>query len=390
MKAFWEWLKSLFVRSAVQSPPSPIENVSPIPLPPQPPGKPVVPLSWEKNQPAREAWSVNLYGLVESYLSMLEEAKDIIAIRPDYANLNNSQKITVWCELFSAIAYYECGWDPKASSQDVGTSDKNTWSVGLLQLSVVDQESYKIPFGYNFVDLQDPYKNLRLGVAIMATIAAKHKKVLIPAGESGVYWATIHPGGKYDKTLAISQMVQKLSLASQPQPQVPPISSQPPIIPPVDNSGIPGRKWFLDRLGWTEYDHDAELSKGWVLTHYCKDYKTVIGTEHAWCGMSLATALHSDGYSYALDCEAASAWDDYGIAVDWKRLGIKLGDIICIRHASGGRHVTTAYRDHAIGELVADCLGGNQGDSICVKRYQLNPAVESHDTIVAVRRPVKA
>lgn len=390
MKAFWEWLKSLFARPPQTTPqpavPPPIENVSPVDLP----IAPLCPLSWEKNHTERFTWSVRVYNLVDAYFSQLDQAKDIVAIRPDYASLSPGQKRTVWCELFSAIAYYECGWGPKAVAKaDVAGTD----SIGLLQLSVEDQESYKLPFGYNATDLQDPSKNLRLGVAIMAKLAVEFKKIIFGVGEHGLYWATLHPGGKNDKTASIKSMVQKLSVNavnSSPQLPNPPLSNPAPIIPPGDNSEVPARKWFLDRLGWTEFDHDKELSKGWALTHECKDYTTVIGDGHAWCGMSLATALHSDGYDYPLDCEAAAAWDDYGIAVDWKSLGIKLGDIICIRHASGGRHVTTAYRDHAIGEMVIDCLGGNQGDSICVKRYQLNPAVELHDTIVTVRRPVKA
>ena len=35
------------------------------------------------------------------------------------------------------------------------------------------------------------------------------------------------------------------------------------------------------RLGWTEFDHDAEIAKDWPLVGL--NYKTVIGTSHAWC-----------------------------------------------------------------------------------------------------------
>jgi hypothetical protein len=69
--------------------------------------------------------------------------------------------------------------------------------------AVVDQTNYRLSFGYSFADLQDPIKNLHLGVAIMARQIDRHGKLFIPVGESGVYWSTLHPGGKHDKSAAI-------------------------------------------------------------------------------------------------------------------------------------------------------------------------------------------
>lgn len=148
----------------------------------------------------------------------------------------------------------------------------------------------------------------------------------------------------------------------------------------------PWRDWFVARLGWTEFTHDKELSVGWKLTKYCKSYKTVIGEEHAWCGMSLATALDSCGYAYPEQCETASEWDKYGEAIDRSKDGIPQGAIITIRHANGGRHVTTANRRHEVGEAVLEALGGNQSSSINITTYSLAPG---RDSIVAVRWPVK-
>lgn len=157
---------------------------------------------------------------------------------------------------------------------------------------------------------------------------------------------------------------------------------------------MPWRDWFIARKGWTEFDHDKELSKGWPL---CKlNYTTVIGAIHAWCGMSLATALHSCGYAIPNDAAWAPNWDGYGTAIDWKKKGIPKGAIVRIKHATTDvhgvhdAHVTTADRDHAPGETILDALGGNQGDSIKVSRFSVAGNAHDQDEIMWVGWPVKA
>jgi hypothetical protein len=151
----------------------------------------------------------------------------------------------------------------------------------------------------------------------------------------------------------------------------------------------PWRDWFLARLGWTEFNHDKELSLGWPLVGL-PGYKTVIGPDHAWCGMSLATALHSCGFKIPNSAAWAPVWDHYGTPIDWKTKGIPMGAIIRIRHPGGGAHVTTANRDHAPGEMLIDCLGGNQGDSIKVSRFDVEGNAHGHDEIASVCWPVEA
>lgn len=142
----------------------------------------------------------------------LDSASDITQFCPPYRNLSGDQKLNVWAEIFAATSYYESDWDPTATSVDNGTqSDKNTWSVGLLQLSVVDQKNYNLDFGDYFSDLQDPLKNLTLGVAIMARQIESYGQVLIPVGGSGLYWSTLHPGGKADQSAKIEAETGKLS-----------------------------------------------------------------------------------------------------------------------------------------------------------------------------------
>ncbi len=157
----------------------------------------------------------------------------------------------------------------------------------------------------------------------------------------------------------------------------------------MDTTLHPWRKWFSDRLGWTEFNHDKELSAGWPLVGL-PQYHTVIGMAHAWCGMALATALSSAGYAFPKSAAGAHNWDHYGTAIDWKTHGIPLGAVVRIKHHTGGAHVTTADRNHSAGETILDALGGNQGDSIRVSRFNVSGNHAGHDEIMWVGWPVLA
>lgn len=158
---------------------------------------------------------------------------------------------------------------------------------------------------------------------------------------------------------------------------------------PAPRGPAPWRDWFLSRLGWTEFDHDAELSKGWPLVKL-PQFHTVIGILHAWCGMSLATALHACGYKIPAGAAGAQNWDGYGESIDWKKNGIPRGAVVRIRHHTGGAHVSTADRDHAPGEQVAQLLGGNQGNGIRVSVFNVSGVANGHDEVAYVGWPVKS
>lgn len=150
--------------------------------------------------------------IIATNFTALDKANDVTTFCPKYKSLNQNQKINLWADLFASTAYYESAWNPKSYSVDVGTSSNaDTWSVGLMQMSVIDQDSYNIHLGFNFSDLQDPIKNLQLSVAIMARQVTKYGKIMIPVGGSGLYWATLHPGGKYDESAAIAKMTKRLT-----------------------------------------------------------------------------------------------------------------------------------------------------------------------------------
>ncbi len=155
----------------------------------------------------------------------------------------------------------------------------------------------------------------------------------------------------------------------------------------IQQSDMPWRQWFLERFGWTEFNHNAELAKGWPLVGL-PQYKSVIGKTHAWCGMALATALHSCGLTIAKGAAGAANWSGYGTSIGWRHVGIPQGAIVVIRHFHGGHHVTTADRDHKVGEAVLQALGGNQHDSINVTHFNVSGNHAGHDEIIYVGWPI--
>lgn len=173
---------------------------------------PYLPLSWEVGHRERKAWSDYLINQIANFhFESFDKAKDAVKLYDRYESLKKWQKVNLWAEFICSLCYYECSWDQLQNSVDVGTNgDIDTYSVGLMQLSVVDQKNYKIRLGYKFKDLQDPIKNLNLGLKIMTQIIKNKGIVMVPKG-SNPYWAVICPGGKYDKSSEILARVKKLT-----------------------------------------------------------------------------------------------------------------------------------------------------------------------------------
>lgn len=205
--------------------PTPVESV---PLPSY--GK----LSWEKNHPERKAWSEFVFGVFEKELfAAFDSAKDAKRICPKYAALTRSQKILIWGELISAMAYFESGWSPvsRMTETTMGidpVTGKRVESEGLLQLSYQDVPNYgsvlKSPLckidwqkdkNLSATDpkktILDPYINLECGLRILANQVAKKGNVIL---SSGVYWSVIKDGGKYSKVQPILKMVSDTGLCN--------------------------------------------------------------------------------------------------------------------------------------------------------------------------------
>lgn len=181
-------------------------------------------LSWIKSyftKPAPSKWSSyewqwhdNLKMMLDSKVDTLGAASDILDIRPDFKILTHDEKVEVFCEFFKWLAYFESSWNPKSKSVDVGSKfDMNTWSVGLLQVSVCDQKNLNLYLDYDYDSLLMPLPNLSLGLAIMCNQVRKRGKIIIPKGQKGnpsLYWATLSPGNPNDRSDQIIKKVKSL------------------------------------------------------------------------------------------------------------------------------------------------------------------------------------
>ncbi len=208
------FFRTLFTPSSIQRPgpaqpgnstlpPAPI---SPAPMPPSTkPTEGYMPLSWEHSEtPERAEWSQAVSSLMDSFLTNLEKAADLSQFFPKYNAYTRLERVKAWAELWVATAYYESGWNPKSASVDVGTAnDKDTYSVGLWQMSVIDQQSYNLPFGYHYYDLLTVYPNAHLSIAILARQCAKRGKIVV---DSSPYWAVLYHGN-YDRVNEIKKRV---------------------------------------------------------------------------------------------------------------------------------------------------------------------------------------
>lgn len=181
---------------------------------PTPPTKPIV-LDWEEDHPERAAWTTALIADLTTNFKSFDVATDANKFCPKYTQLSAVDKVHVWAEVIVWDSEAESSWNPTEASPDAGTvADKNTWSVGLMQVSVIDQANWKLLYGYTFSDLKDPIKNLHLAIGIMGASIVKHGHLLIPVGDTGTYWSTLHPGGKYDKSASIEAHTKALSFCN--------------------------------------------------------------------------------------------------------------------------------------------------------------------------------
>lgn len=150
-----------------------------------------------------------------------------------------------------------------------------------------------------------------------------------------------------------------------------------------DDALCPWVGFLNSRLGWTEFDHDQQLSVDWHLSGL--NYKTVIGLVHAWCAMEANASLYYTGYVGTHNAGALS-FEHLGIQCEFKR-----GAWVPIRHANGGSHITCfLYWVDEKNKIFAG-IGGNQGDSIKVSHFNISGNHLGHDECVSGPRwPIKA
>lgn len=178
------------------------------PIEPLPDGR--IALSWETKAERRE-WSDHLTRLIYDNLSYYQKAEDVTWFCPRFKEMNERQQIRAIGEWWISLFYFESSWNPKSQSVDVGTSsDRNTWSIGLGQISVVDQKSFGLKTNYTFDELITPIPNMNLSHAIMLRQLARRNKLRLKNSDSLRYWAVVLEGNKYDKSEQIRKRMKEV------------------------------------------------------------------------------------------------------------------------------------------------------------------------------------
>lgn len=151
-------------------------------------------------------WDKELYASID--IKVYDKAKDIGVFCPNYFNLQIEIKKRVIGEFYVELARRESDWKIESESVDVGSvNNKDTWSVGLFQMSVVDQISYNFPMGYGYGTLLQPVPNIKLAVAIMEQNISKYESIQLRRGLA--YWAPLMINGKYNQVDGIVAKVKQ-------------------------------------------------------------------------------------------------------------------------------------------------------------------------------------
>jgi len=185
---------------------------TPVTSPPIEP-KPIetrISLSWDDG--TRNSWSDAIVSITKKDLSTYLSAKDSATFCPKFNQLTDDQKVKAIGEFWVAVAYYESGWNPKSESVDVGTQgNKESWSVGLFQMSGKDSSAKN--FGYGYEKLKEPIPNIEVALFQMKKQILKSGVWFLPVSAPNRYWAVILVGGKYQKIEKIkARVIKNLSL----------------------------------------------------------------------------------------------------------------------------------------------------------------------------------
>lgn len=208
----------------------PVSTPSQEPLEPNEPQEPIYKmqaLAWESTKyPERTQWSQYLQRIIlNEWSSLLPGADDIESFCPRYHTLDNYQRANAWAQIFVAIAKYESAYSPVSRMREttMGTDPvtrQPVYSEGLLQLSYQDiqwapyckfdwQKDKDMSSTNPQKTILDPFINLHCGVGIMARQIKNKGRIVV---SSGVYWAVIKSGGRYQQISSIQAIARSLPL----------------------------------------------------------------------------------------------------------------------------------------------------------------------------------
>lgn len=190
--------------------------------------------------------------------------------------------------------------------------------------------------------------------------------------------------GALKKALALDAKDEaKSSITVPPTTDAPiPVSSKvgTATMPPAPSNQVnttPWMDWMKKYLGNTENDpkFSAFMSQFWKLCGL--NYTTIKGVAHAWCALTIEAAFNSVGIKGSGRADAVS-YEHWGFPCAWI-----YGAVIPMRHTNGSHHVTFFVKWVDETNKIAQCLGGNQGDSLKLSNFNLSGNAKGHDECVS-------
>lgn len=110
-------------------------------------------------------------------------------------------------------------------------------------------------------------------------------------------------------------------------------------------------------------------------------FKTIIGTNFAWCGLFVAAMLYGSDFAWQKNGAGAKNWDKYAQEIVYQQDGIPQGAIVRINlnldcSSQKGNHVAFADGDCTPEDLkkpnaTINLYGGNQGNKAKVSTYSV-------------------
>lgn len=233
---FWAGFVNIVTSCKSENTPEPLDTTTTTTLvstttTQRPAPAPIV-LSWETNRPERKEWSKFVLAYLDKTFPVFYTATDNKRFCPGFQSLTREQQIQAMAEIIVSITFYESGFSPVSRTQETTmgidpVTGKPVFSEGLLQLSYQDVQNYKSVFngqcridwqkdkGLNPTDpaktILDPITNLHCGLMILQNQLNKKGSWVL---STGVYWAVLKEGGKYQKIEQIINRVKKLNFCT--------------------------------------------------------------------------------------------------------------------------------------------------------------------------------
>lgn len=131
----------------------------------------------------------------------------------------------------------------------------------------------------------------------------------------------------------------------------------------------------------TDQEFQSYMNKYWVRTGL-PNFKGLVGSARAWCGIFAAAGLIYVGYSFPLNSFRAKNWDGFGHAIAWKQDGIPMGAYVRSNSKGDCKSASNNHINVANGSCTAKTLakpnatyagfGGNQSNQAKVSVYKVS------------------